>query len=65
MKKKTEPDYNISAEQFSKSESGPKTDLNHLLQKMKDKKKEDFKTNVLILSGVMCVGAVVILILNL
>jgi len=65
IKVKNKLDYNVSTDQYSKSGSEQKTDLNHLLQKMKDKKKEDFKTNILILSGVMSVGIIVLLILNL
>ena len=65
IKVKNKLDYNVSTDQHTKLGSEPKTDLNHLLQKMKDKKKEDFKTNLLILSGVMSVGIIVLLILNL
>jgi len=65
IKVKNKLDYNVSRDQYTKLGSEPKTDLNHLLQKMKDKKKEDFKTNLLILSGVMSVGIIVLLILNL
>ena len=65
IKVKNKLDYNISTEQYNKPEAESRTDLNDFLQKMKDKKKEDFKTNILILSGVMSVGLVVLLILNL
>ena len=43
----------------------PRLDLNDLLKRAKDQKKNDKKTNLLILSGTITVAFVVFLLLNL
>ena len=43
----------------------PRLDLNDLLKRAKDQKKNDKKANILILSGVVTVAFVVFLLLNL
>ena len=43
----------------------PRLDLNDLLKRAKDQKKNDKKANLLILSGVVTVAFVVFLLLNL
>ena len=43
----------------------PRLDLNDLLKRAKDQKKNDKKTDVLILSGAVAVAFVVFLLLNL
>ena len=45
--------------------SKPRLDLNDLLKRAKDQKKNDKKANILILSGVVTLAFVVFLLLNL
>ena len=54
-------DQHAKAENFAK----PRLDLNDLLKRAKDQKKNDKKANLLILSGVVTVAFVVFLLLNL
>ena len=65
MKHRAEAEYNTSSDSYEKLKPEGKTDLNHLLARIKEKKKQDIKTNILILSGVLSVGVVVFLILSL
>ena len=53
--------------QYSKTPKPGKSrlDLNDLLQRMEEEKKDDKKINILILSGTAAVAFVVLLILNL
>ena len=44
---------------------GSRLDLNDLLKRIKDRKKDDKKTNILIISGVFVLAAVFFLILSL
>ena len=45
--------------------TGSRLDLNDLLKRMEDKKKDDKKINILILSGTLSVAVVIFLILDL
>ncbi len=65
VKHRVEVDYNTSSDSYAKLRPERKTDLNHLLERIKEKKRQDIKTNILILSGVLSVGGVVLLILSL
>jgi len=65
VKHRVEVDYNASSDSYAKLRPEGKTDLNHLLERIKEKKRQDIKTNILILSGVLSVGGVVLLILSL
>ncbi len=62
-------DKNIGEEldfrSFKTQASGTRIDLNDLLHRVKEEKKRDKKTNLLILSGVLGVFAVVILLVSL
>ena len=58
--KENQHQYSQSAK-FAK----PRLDLNDLLKRAKDQKKNDKKANILILSGVVTVAFVVFLLLNL
>ena len=62
-------DKNIGEEldfrSFKTQTNGTRIDLNDLLHRVKEEKKRDKKTNLLILSGVLGVFAVVVAVLSL
>ena len=56
---------NISLQKDNKSTASRKIDLNDLLDRIKNEKKEESKINLLIVSGVVVVSVAVVLILSL
>ena len=56
--------YGYLEPEKSKFEMNKRLDLNDLLKRMKDQKKDDKKTNTLILSGAAGVAAVVLIIIG-
>ena len=58
-------DQNISLQKDNKSTASRKIDLNDLLDRIKNEKKEESKINLLIVSGVVVVSVAVVLILSL
>ena len=66
--RESQVEYNVEqhhARNFSNSSSKKKLDLNDLLKRVKDQKKNDTKLNLLIYSGAASVIAVFILLLSL
>ena len=63
VKSKVEKVHDLDLHKRKEADSNPRINLNDLLQRAKEKKKEDNKFNLLVISGALSITLLVIVIL--